>query len=568
MTGPDEQLADEDLSKRKKDNAILKAGYAGILHQRYPFHPDTAPSFNDENAYVLDVEKEYLDIPLRLEFSVLKKDIPSKHQLRLKEIWDSVEQNYMDFHELCQDLEKKWTTEVPTSLLSEDSDKIVDSSNVIINPKFRNGVRAQVENSIRTQELRSWQRAEKSLRKALYETSKKYFLTLRLYYEMLLESAPDKTPEQKTEDDFVLPKDHPARNEISERNRYLRYIDAVHQGIAIGKAAHHGQKEGRLRKTENIPYIIHGMDVTHATSLDVVPYTLDKGMANLAVIIALVGPIHDVIEDTKLKMVDLFGDQGYIWRADHCDTSIDPIIHSGFEGHPETTLNEIKNRVLNLLKTDVLKTIQEVLRLLSNNAEWTDKEKAKAVQQSIAGKEMTMKILGITPEKYKGWKANKADKLSNTFAEFPEETDEKENKSTAFLMRLNAMHGAESRQIALIIKLEDRSNNILSLGKMEPIKQRRMLRSTTSRVIAWAMLDHDNTKFPLYNALPRAIDTTLKGYEKLMASSRESITALDHKYIEQLKQWQVEVIRFTVPAKIEAVINHNRELQAKEAEAA
>lgn len=564
MTDPESKITDPDSSERAEEDAMLKAGYAGILQQRHPFQPDDIASFNDENAYVLSLEKKYLDIPIHLEFANLSKDIPEKHRPRLKEIWKLVESNYFEYFEICEDLEKKWTSGVPIDQLSEYSNGIVENSKVRMIPQLRNGVRAMVEQSSEKRELRSWQREEKALRKALYEITKKYTVSLRLYYEMLLESAPGKKPEEKTSDDYVLPKDHEHRSEIVERNRYLRYIDAAHQGIAIGKAAHHGQEKGRMRKTEKLPYIIHSMDVTHATSLDVLPYTLDQGMANLAVIIALAGPIHDVIEDTDLKMEDLFGERGYLKKlADVYDSSLDPKMKSGFES-PDTTRDKIKEKVLNLLKPDVFKTVQEVLRLLSHNAEWTDQEKAKAVQQSLAGKETTMKILGITPEKYKGWKADKPDRLSNTFIDFPEETEEKENKSTAFLMRLNSMHGAESRQVALILKLEDRSNNILSVSKMKPQKQINMLRSTTSRIIAWAMLDHNIGTHPLYNALPRCIDTTLKGYEKLMASNPEAITDLDRKYIAQLEQWQVEVIRFQVPAKIQAVMEHNRELLAKE----
>ncbi|MCX6735426.1 MAG: hypothetical protein NTZ25_05995 [Candidatus Peregrinibacteria bacterium] len=567
MTEPELNI-DDDSSGRDEEDAMLKAGYAGILHQRYPFHPTDTASFNDENSYVLSLEKEYLDIPPNLEFGRLFNSIPEEHRSRLKDIWKLVENNYFEYLEICEDLEQKWTTGVPIDQLGEFSERIVKDSKIMMIPELKNGVRAIVEKSSEKRELRTWKREEKALRKSLYDVTKKYIVSLRLYYEMLLESNPEKRGEDKENEDYVLPKDHQDRDEIVERNRYLRYIDAAHQGIAIGKAAHHGQEKGRMRKTEKLPYIIHGMDVSHATSLDVLPYTLDRGMANLAVIIALVGPIHDVIEDTDLKMEDLFGSQGYLKRlTDAYDSSLDPKIKSGFPT-PDTTRDKIKEKVLNLLKPDVFKIVQEVLRLVSHNSQWTDQEKAKAVQQSIPGKETTMKILGITPEKYKGWKADKPDRSNNTFFEFPEETEEKENKSTAFLMRINAMHGVESRQVALIIKLEDRANNILSLDKMKPEKQRSMLRSTTSRVIAWAMLDHDNKNYPLYNALPRCIDTTLKGYEKFMASNPEAITDLDRRYIAELEQWQIDVKRFVVPSKIIAVLKRNRELKSKESQAA
>ena len=78
------------------------------------------------------------------------------------------------------------------------------------------------------------------------------------------------------------------------------------------------------------------------------------------------------------------------------------------------------------------------------------------------------------------------------------------------------------------------------------------------------MLDHDNTKYPLYNALPRAIDTVINGYAHLSLTHPEAIEDTDKRYIEKLKQWQVEVIRFQVPARIQAVMNQNRDLLSKE----
>ena len=176
MTVKDLEMTDQDASEREDEDAVLKAGYAGILQQRYPFQPEHIASFNDENAYVLDIEKEYLDIPIRLEYSLISDSIPVEHRARIKNIWKSVETNYFEFHETCEDLHRKWTTGVPSNQLGEYSNGIIENSKVRMIPELRNGVRAMVENASEKRELRTWQREEKALRKALYDTTKKYIV--------------------------------------------------------------------------------------------------------------------------------------------------------------------------------------------------------------------------------------------------------------------------------------------------------------------------------------------------------------------------------------------------------
>ena len=86
-------------------------------------------------------------------------------------------------------------------------------------------------------------------------------------------------------------------------------------------------------------------------------------------------------------------------------------------------------------------------------------------------------------------------------------------------------------------------------------KQLSNLRSTTTRLLAHCILDHDNNSFPLYNALPRCLDETLKGYQRLQAEGCAELEDYDQTYIAQLEEWQREVIRLQLPAKVQAVLD-------------
>lgn len=552
---------------------LLKVGYAGILHERAPFQPEDEACFNDENAYVVSLEREYLEIPLELEFPHLKSEIDQKHHKRLDKIWKAVENNYLEFYSVCDDLQNKWTKDLPDEPDAE-SRIYLDHSAIKIRQSLQDGVRVVISKAEHGTPLRRWQREEKALRRMVYERSKIFIVSLRLYYEMLLETSNPTSAEENQE--YVLPREHPLRNEIANRNRYLRLIDATHAGISMGKAAHHAQTKGRLRKTERKPYIIHGIDVTHAAILDIIPFTLEEGQSSLATLIGIIGPVHDIIEDTNLSMEDLV--DGYIKRlGDIYDSSLDPIIKSGFKAANddendtdpvtgEVTIKRslIKKRVLNLVKDEILKEIKQILRILSNNCKLTKDERINMVRECIAGEKMTRKMLKITPEESIKWALTSTTKRipTKTFSEFPDEDDEDDGKTSAFLMRLHGLATSPKvRQHTLFFKLEDRANNVMTFNSTPPSKQRKILRTTTSRILAWAMLDHDNAKYPLYNALPRCIDATLKGYEELYQKSPKMVAPLDHTYIAKLREWQTSVKRFEVSAKIQSVLDRNRELK-------
>ncbi len=553
-----------EVEDASDENEFLKIGYAGILHERYPFQPVDKACYNEENAYVTALEREYLEVPPEMEFRHLKKCIDPKHHERLAMIWDTVEENYYELDEVCKDLHDKWTKDIPPGV-DEKSGIILAESAIEIRSGLQNGVRAIISKADQGTPLRRWQREEKGLRRMVYERTKIFIVSLRLYYEMLLETSP--TPDKTIEKEYVLPQDHHLRNEIANRNRYLRLIDATQSGISIGKAAHHGQTEGgRMRKTEKKPYIVHGIDVTHAAILDIIPHTLESGHVSWATLIGLIGPVHDIIEDTDLSLEDLINN--YIKRlVDFYDSSLDPVIKSGFlDLHPENTRDKIKKRVLNLVKDGILKDIKQIIRILSNNCELSHDERMKMARECLAGEEVTRKVLKITHAESANWRLGDITTTpTKTFTEFPEEDESDKGKTSGFLIRLHGLaKSSKARQQTLCFKLEDRANNILTLDKMDPAKQRRALRSTTSRILAWAMLDHDNTQYPLYNALPRCTDNTIQAYQNLERNHPVLMEDTDRKYLTKLREWQTDVHRFEVPAKVQAVLDANRTLLAKE----
>jgi hypothetical protein len=202
-------------------------------------------------------------------------------------------------------------------------------------------------------------------------------------------------------------------------------------------------------------------------------------------------------------------------------------------------------------------------------------EKIKALIKNKLGFEKTKELIGTNDKEIESWikdpkttaqhKRNLEKLLrtpaetpskSKTLQKFPEEYGES-GKLSRFLLRLTTISGKDKQvqQATLILKLEDRTDNISKMKTFKGEKQRDILRATITRLLAWAMLDHNHAQMPLYNALPRTIDTTLEVYENLKNSHNELIEDIDHQLIEQLKEWQTDVIHHELPAKVQAVLD-------------
>lgn len=385
------------------------------------------------------------------------------------------------------------------------------------------------------------------LDKKIAEATKKIDAAKKATSAILPQIGEKKEPESAK---YILPKEHPLREEIVIRNRKLKLIDARYQAIAVAKAAHHQQKGRRVRKHEAVPYLFHALDVTDAMILDVIPFDImkDTKKALNVVLIGILGPLHDIIEDTDLSVDDLV--QDFLKRIiDTYDSSLDPVTNSGFKEDRQV----LKDRILNLLKEDVRKSGRRILRILSNNTVLTSDEKSRALNQNIAGPAKTLRLTKFS----KGEKISTEKELTTdekkeyaryginpktrppklrTFEEYEDEYDD--DKLAAFLVRLNCIGEAKERQLALIIKLEDRANNMLTINEFKPEKRRATLRATVSRLIHYTIHEHDRKNYPVYNALPRLIDNTLEAYNLFRNECPELTEQTDKNLIRDLVIWR------------------------------
>lgn len=381
----------------------------------------------------------------------------------------------------------------------------------------------------------------------------------------------------------------------------VRTINTAYQSIQMAKGAHHGQKKGRLRKYEKLPYASHTLRVTLASLMDVLPFAFDPSKQSLdPILIAAISPIHDTVEDTSYSLKDAL--ELIISRADIYDTSIYPHIDLNFkkEGDPEAISN-FKERKVNLLKRPgILKTMEAILRILTdsipenpteNKAPLNKGEIKAAIEQNLFGEEQTLFHLGLISKedlslseeekqtKYRRIKisygVSTQQKLvpSQTARAFP--TDHDGGKLTRFLIRANAIASSDGKngkkaqdphkanrilQHALILKFNDRANNLLTKPpetKEQVLSKRKDLRNAIERLIAWAIYDYDNQNYPLYNSLPRLIHTCLTIYEYLAKSHSESLEEIDREYIKKLEIWakgNIEITRFQTSEQVETMM--------------
>ena len=557
------------LSGGSQEEGLLKMGYYNMLMARHPFNDSLQASLSEMDAYTLSLEKEYLPISPEYDFHDLKDQIPEKHRERLEEIWETLTQleSTRDGH--ASSLKRIWTSRVPAlprqrkgrgkkGARTRGSSWINAAfENPHITPplRYRNAVKTSLfRERRRSQKIQAWQTSEKGARYAFYYANKSYITTYRLYLAMLLERNQDQT-------ECVLPEDHPLRTQIKIHLRYLEVLDAFIHGMAASKAAHHQQEKKRTRKTNDAPFIEHSQAVTQAMKIDVVPFVIEEERMSINLVLLTAAlPMHDAPEDTELTVNDVIN--ALIVLVDTYDSKVIPRLKSGFGLDRDT----LKKKVLNLMGESNIRTARHVLRIMTNDEEMTNIEKKRAAIANIAGKKGTSRALELGKNQYKGWGIDQADSLEpqhKTYEKFPIKYDTDDHaqehdggKLTNFLIRLHGITESETtRQAALIFKLEDRAHNISTLPGMPIAKQLSNLRSTTTRLLAHCILDHDNNSFPLYNALPRCLDETLKGYQRLQAEGCAELEDYDQTYIAQLEEWQREVIRLQLPAKVQAVLD-------------
>lgn len=530
-----------------EETRLLKLGYFAIMTERPPFNQDIQACKTPESAFLFSLEVEHMRVPDELKFDALKNDIPEPHRPRMERIWKKVLEMQEAWGDSVSALQNKWANAPDTPDKAAKRD--VEQTSLSIRRDLHRAVAAIISipqgerRSSRKTPLHQWKIEEEALRTKFYYADKNYLVALRMYYEALLEK-----PENVSSSDSVLPLNHPLRFQIVIRNRYLRLIDATHQAISIAKAAHHEQQARRLRKLRKIPYVIHPFSVEMAYIFDVVPYVIEEEkMPHNIVVGTTSAALHDVGEDTQLTLQDILRDF-LAPRADHFDSRLDQAIESGFGLSRE----RVKRKMLFLLSDVALADLRIILGALSQNTKLSDGEKKHALKTNVAGPEKTLALLKLDDGVYRKWglRPEEFDKPLKTFTEFSESF---EPDVDLFLLRLGLIH-KKAKQHALIMKMEDRTDNLKDSKGLPVARQATKLRAIVSRILAYAMLDYDQESFPLYNALPRLIDITLREYERFVQEHPQETIPDDAKFIDQLRIWQGQVRRFPVPDSMQRVL--------------
>lgn len=503
-----------------------------MLEERYPFNDKYEKCSSRESAYLLDLEMKHMNIPEELSFPNLEMDIPPVHRERMRRIWNKVVATRSAWDFSYRALLTKWSRDVPETDSGQDDMELIGASRMRVSEEFKPALAMILDSNghcgtrngekfLSREEM--WKNDERNSRAAFYAADKNYLVAMRLYYEMLLEHP---TNVEKDSDDYcptfplTLRANHPLRFKVVLENRYLRLIDAFHQAISIAKAATHQQGKGRIRKRENVPYVFHDVAVALGQLLDVVPFVIEnKNLKFTYILSTTVGALHDLDEDSELRVADI---ENFLKQlADKYDSTVDPLVQSGF-GRSRT---EIKDGRLNLIRSEISIRLRKILMVLSKKT--------------------------VLPRNLERKGRNEFEQ-SNAFKKYPEVCDA---KLDSFFYRLLTLTEGKDLQIALIEKNEDRANNMETLagGKVET--QHMYLVATVTRLIAWQMLDHNQTKYPVYNSLGRLIDVTKTQYERFMKEFPDAIGDRDREYFEQLKIWQVAVMRYKVPCEVQRVLD-------------
>jgi hypothetical protein len=521
--------------ERLKEDVKLKLRYLLLLAKKWPLNDDPEKCSSPENAAFLELEKGYCIMPVALSFKEIESSIPEEHRKRLEGMYEKVTEKGAEFLSMVKSLKRQWR-EAP-DISNPIIDQVVERTDLsAIEEDFIRGWKASIiprqwVQGSEKENILHWKNLEKSLRASTHQINKTYLVTLRLYYEMLL--------------DILDETKHPElRESIKDHNSNLRLIDTANQIMLASKATHHGQKGSRLRKTEEMPVFVHPMNVTLSSIFDVVRFTIQEENPEYnPLILIIVAAIHDIIEDAELDLGMLVED-----FLNRIVNTYDSTLLGGLRSGAGNDSTKVSKDTISLVNEYDVNKIKQIVRILSNNTKFTDEEKKRAIKQNIAGlsSQELQEVFKVDETQLKTWEITEesvsAQKAKKTFEEFKEEHDG--GKLRAFLIRLNGLSTSQQAyQDALITKIEDRADNVRTLHKMPLEKQRRTLRATVTRLIAWIMLDNNNAEYTckLYNSTKRLVDNTMEAYKAFQNEHRDHFEAVDDEYITKLEEWQRQI---------------------------
>ncbi len=121
---------------------------------------------------------------------------------------------------------------------------------------------------------------------------------------------------------------------------------------------------------------------------------------------------------------------------------------------------------------------------------------------------------------------------------------------------------ASLQQELLIAKMGDRAHNLGRSRQMPTNNRLTSLRATSTRLIPWAIFDHEGDRRPLYNVLARLLYVTRYEYEAFATEHPELIEGEDRQYIDNLKNWEKYVGVWEIPRAAVTTIHRYRDRRA------
>lgn len=545
--------------ERRTEDYKLTPGYFVLMLDRYPF-AKLEECHSEASAFAWGLEKMAYEVPTELIFDELTKEtIPVQELRRIHKAWKNFETKRRKWEYTVEGLHEKWKT-APEIEKDPATDRILEEFPLEIRGNLKKALRAMLHpNRERSKPLKSWKTEEHWGREALYKDDKNVLTALRVYLTLLIEQ-----PYEGSKKSPIIPRDHPLYKTIIYRIKVIETIEVFHQIINFIRAHHHAQETGRMRKSENLPYVWHEYEVTLNGILDVLPYLLDpqKSIEELEncnpALMVIILMLHDAVEDAPYALKEILKDF-LETRGNFYDSTIENGIVS-IDPSPEDLKSQdprgrqrLKSTYLDIIKEKDFEMLRRMFLALSNDAELMDlsiREMERIVRQNIAGRQRTLEIMKFE-DSLDPRVRRIQDRINSNInpQREPFKTFRKSHgkKCDAALMRAHALLDSKEHNLFALCKAEDRAHNH-SHPIGNPEKDLRNLRETRTRLIAWMCANlEEHPEHPLYNALPRIIDATLNGYERFGQENPGEITQEDREYIDGLKNLQGSVERWKIP---------------------
>lgn len=564
---------------------ILAARYAyyNVCHS-FPF-ADVIDCETEPEAYWWSLQHVVANPPENLRFS---EDLPvgQPHLETLRTQWKNVLEDRNKWVRQTEDVLLPFWLSAPDRPDGE-LDKIMTAARIEgISNQQRKIIGAMVPlgdtaNSDDTDvhAFTTWQLHEKSLRKANYDRFQEYIRSIRLYYEILIQSMivhKRDTAEKRVEGDPI----DPIFLRAVINNRIARVVDGSYHAIAASKAITHEQKptndadrDKRVRRSGGA-YIEHPYESMLRLMYDTLPYYINKpSLPYLSELIAhlITVALHDIPEDSRYD--EQFALETVKSLLHHFDTHFCQI----FERSPNNlSMKEFLDQSLNLMigRNDISVVLTPILRGLNKNYKLSEEEIQAALIANVAGSR-TPEILGeiTTPDQQwvvaDGSMYNHDRPQFGCFDQFPESV---EHKMDCFIVKLLAIakaagehqiedehelipQGSNLEKIiiwnVLSDKMEERCQNTDDMENEKEAYVFRTVRANSTRLIPFALEIlrqyaklARRGKFSFYNVLPRLIDSTLREYLKLQEKDAAKLDERDRQNITNLQQWSEEVRRY------------------------